>query len=57
MMNIPPGGADQLSLWQYEALLWHWNEAHRSADDIDPPDPEIAMAILERANMNLALTH
>lgn len=57
MMNIPPEQAAQLSLWEYEALLWHWNEAHSSGEDIEAPDPEIAMAILERANLNLALIH
>jgi hypothetical protein len=57
MMNIPPSEAARLSLGEYEGLVWHWNEAHRSGDEIDAPDPEIAMAILERANMNPALTH
>lgn len=56
MMNIPPDQAARLSLWEYEALLWHWNDAHDTSD-IEPPDPEIAMPILERANLNPQLVN
>lgn len=57
MMNIPPSEAARLSLCEYEGLVWNWNEAHNSNSEIEAPDPEVAMAILERANMNPALTH
>lgn len=56
MMHIPPSEADRLSLWKYEALLFNWNEAH-SRDDIEAPDPEVAMRVLELANADPRLTH
>lgn len=31
MMNIGPEACGRLSLWEYGALLWHWNQA---------PDPD-----------------
>lgn len=56
MMNIPPSEAKALSLWEYEAILDGWNAAH-SGGDVQPPDPEVAMAILERANLDPRLVH
>lgn len=55
MMNIPPDQADGLSLWKYEALLWNWNEAHST--EVDAPDPEVAIPLLERINADPRLTH
>lgn len=46
-----------MSLWEYEALLFHWNEAHDLNGGADAPDPQVAMKILDRANDTLALTH
>jgi hypothetical protein len=57
MMNVPPSEARSLSLWEYEALLHGWNEAHSSGDDSDQPDIDHAMAILDAANRNPALVH
>lgn len=56
MMNIPPSEAKALSLWEYESLLYHWNEAHGGSDD-DAPDPEVAIPLLERINADKRLTH
>lgn len=56
MMNVPPSEAAELSLYDYEAMLWHWNEVHRTGE-VDPPDPDMAMAILERANATPQLIH
>ena len=50
MMNIPPGEAAKMSLWDYEALLWHWNEAHGGDDDIEPPDPHVTQRLIDRIN-------
>lgn len=47
MMNVGPLEAAELNLWTYEALLWNWNEAHRSDDDIAGPDPVEAMRVLD----------
>jgi hypothetical protein len=56
-MNIPPSEAALMSLYEYEEILYHWNEAHRMDDDADAPDPQIAMAILEKANSDPRLIH
>ncbi len=57
MMNVPPSEARCLSLWEYEALLYHWNEAHSAGDDVEAPDPEKALALLDRINSDPRLTH
>jgi hypothetical protein len=57
MMGIPPDVAAQLSLHDYEALLWNWNEAHKGSDGIEPPDPEATRERLAKINANPALTH
>jgi hypothetical protein len=56
MMNVPPSEAKALSLWEYEAILHHHNEAH-GGGDVEPPVPEVAMAILERANSDPRLVN
>jgi hypothetical protein len=42
MMGVGPTEAAKLSLWTYEALLWNWNERHRTEDDdaVEPPDAD-----------------
>lgn len=57
MMNVPPSEARGLSLWEYEALLFHWNEAHSTSDDPGPPDPEVVMPLLDRINADPRLIH
>lgn len=57
MMNIPPSETGNLSLWHYEALLWNWNEAHDTSGDVAPPDPAIALPLLDRINADPRLTH
>lgn len=52
MMNIPPSEAKALSLWEYEALLHHWNEAHGSGDDVEIVDPEITQRLIDRLRDN-----
>lgn len=56
MMNIPPGEARNLSLWDYEALLWHWNEAHSTDGPIGTLDGEEMQAMLDRINADPRLT-
>ncbi len=55
MMNIPPAAAETMDLWEYEALLFHWNDAHGGGEP-DLPDRETAQAILDRANADPRLT-
>jgi hypothetical protein len=57
MMGISKADADALTLWEYEGILWNYNEAHRSPDDVEPPDPEAATALLELLNNDPRLTH
>jgi hypothetical protein len=43
MMGVSPAEAAKLSLWTYEALLWNWNERHKTEDDegaVDLPDAD-----------------
>lgn len=54
-MNIPPSDARELDLWEYEAMLWHWNEAHRTGDDVEPPDPQFTQRLIDKLNSNPAL--
>lgn len=58
MMNIPPSEADRFSLYEYEELLYHWNEAH-SLDDAGPapPQPDRARKLLDGINANPLLIH
>jgi hypothetical protein len=57
MMNIPPDQAKDMSLQEYEARLFHWNEAHDFNGDGDAPDPEVVMPLLDRINADPRLTH
>lgn len=44
MMGVSPAEAAKLSLWSYEALLWNWNDRHRTddeqADPVELPDAD-----------------
>lgn len=42
-------------MWEYEALLYHWNEAH-STGDVQAPDPATAIPLLDRINADPRLT-
>ena len=61
-MGITKADADKLSLWEYEAILWNHNEAHRPADErekgapLEPPDPKIALPLLDAINADPRLT-
>lgn len=56
MMNISRADAMEMSLWEYESRLHHWNEAH-SGDDVLPPHPEVAQRLMDLANADPRLTH
>lgn len=56
MMNCANQIRD-MSLWEYEARLFHWNEAHRAKDDVAPPDPETTMKLIALANLDPRLTN
>jgi hypothetical protein len=50
-MNVPPGEAKALSIWEYEALIWNWNDAE-GGNDVEPPDPALTMKLIDRINAN-----
>lgn len=54
-MNIPPGEAKALSLYDYEAILWNWNDA-MNRDELDAPDPEVTMKLIDRINADPRMT-
>lgn len=56
MMGLGRADTDTMSLWEYEARLFHWNEAHGSGDDIGAPDPATAQRIIDMANKDPRLT-
>lgn len=44
----------QMSLWEYEARLYHYNEAHGGNDDAgDRPDPRVMQARVDALNERL----
>lgn len=47
---------ESMSLWEYEGLVYQWNEA-QGGSDIEAPDPEIAIPLLDRINADPRLTH
>lgn len=47
MMGVGPTEAARLSLWTYEALLWNWNDRHRTDDEdeaVELPDADFVEA-------------
>ncbi|MGJ0508934.1 MAG: hypothetical protein ACR652_17760 [Methylocystis sp.] len=53
---MPPSEAKALSMWEYEALLWNWNDAHDLDADASAPDPEVTQALLDKINADPRLT-
>lgn len=51
-MNLPIN----ISLWEYEAALWNHNEAYEKDDELDAPDPKIAIPMLASINADPRLT-
>jgi hypothetical protein len=52
-MNIPPSELKAMTWWEYQGLLWHWNERHTPPEDeaVEAPDADFVMkrqAKLER---------
>ena len=58
MMGLGWADIQRMSLWEYEARLYHWNEAHGGADDSagDRPDPRTMQAKVDRLNEELRRT-
>lgn len=56
-MGISPSEMRVMSWWEYQALLWNWNDRHAPAEgeeEVEAPDPEFVMrrqARLERLGL------
>lgn len=50
MMNIAPSEAKALTLWEYDSLLHHWNEAHST--EVQPPDHAKTQALIDKINLD-----
>jgi hypothetical protein len=49
-MGLSLTEAAALSLYDYEELLWNWNEAHETSSGVAPPDPEKWNLVRDRLN-------
>lgn len=50
--------AEHMPLYDYEELLWHWNEGQSTnGDDIEAPDPAKALPMIDMVNADPRLTH
>jgi hypothetical protein len=54
MMGVSPAEAAKLSLWTYEALLWNWNERHKTDDDETEPVELPSAEFVEHRHLILA---
>lgn len=48
MMNIPPSEAKRLTWWEYQALLWNWNDRHDPEGENEPAEAPDADFIRRR---------
>jgi hypothetical protein len=59
MMGIQPSEAKALTWWEYQAMLWTWNDRHKPVDEeIEAPDAEYVarqMALIERRGIARSL--
>lgn len=55
MMGIQPSELKALTWWEYQGLLWNWNDRHATEDEeMEAPDAQFVMkrmAQLERAGL------
>jgi hypothetical protein len=50
MMGLGKAETDNMSLWEYEARLYHWNDAHDGGEDIDLPDRAATQRMIDKIN-------
>lgn len=50
MMSIPPSEARELTWWEYQAMLWNWNDRHSTdeQDEAEAPDADFVARQFER---------
>lgn len=59
MMGIQPSEAKRLSWWDYQAMLWTWNDRHTVEGDTPPEAPDadaVAKSQQRLADKGLART-
>jgi hypothetical protein len=49
MMNIGAADAREMTLYEYEMRLHHWNEAH-ATEDTEIVDPDITQRLIDKLN-------
>lgn len=50
MMNVPPSEANDLGLWEYQAMIYHWNKLHQT--EPDGPSPAETQAMIDALKAN-----
>lgn len=50
MMGLGMADIERMSLHDYEARLWHWNDAHGGDDKVQPPDPDVTQRLIDKIN-------
>jgi len=58
MMHVSPSEAKALTWWEYQALLWNWNDRHTPEEEkpVEAPSQDYVMrrqAKLERMGMKV----
>lgn len=48
-MGVSAADAREMSIWEYEARIHHWNESHGDGDP-EVVDPEITQSLVDRLN-------
>jgi len=50
MMGIPPSEAKALTWWEYQAMLWNWNDRHSTdeQEEVEAPDADFIRRRQER---------
>jgi hypothetical protein len=54
-MGLGRADIDGMSLWEYEARLWNWNDAEGGGDNIAPPDRKLTQRLIDKINSDPAL--
>jgi hypothetical protein len=62
MMGVSISEAEDLTWWKYQALLWNWNDRHKTEDveEVEAPDMDAVMlhfARLERSGLVKGSVH
>lgn len=48
MGGIPPSEVKAMTWWEYQGLLWNWNDRHKGPDDSEPAEAPDAGFVMKR---------